>query len=102
MEETRPFPPPWEGERPPPEETMLLVTAIADEDTTVLEAGGLDVDAITAEEEELAMVDVKARVIAKGFTDTQLTDTISEYENMGVLVRTANNTRLRFVNADED
>jgi len=68
--------------------------------------------------EELAMVDVRARVLAKGFTETQLMDTVLEvsrlfanilqlidgchqYENMGVLVRTANATRLRFVAPDE-
>ncbi|KAI9636883.1 DNA replication licensing factor MCM7 [Dioszegia hungarica] len=51
--------------------------------------------------EELAMVDVRSRVLAKGFTETQLMDTILEYENMGVLMRTANATRLRFVAADE-
>lgn len=51
--------------------------------------------------EELTIVDVRARVLAKGFTENQLMDTITEYENMGVLMRTANNTRVRFVNADE-
>ncbi|CAK9781347.1 MCM-domain-containing protein [Cutaneotrichosporon oleaginosum] len=57
-------------------------------------------DDFESEEEslqELAMVDVRARVIAKGFTENQLMDTIAEYENMGVLVREANDTRLRFV-----
>ncbi|RSH95139.1 Mcm2-7 hexameric complex component [Saitozyma podzolica] len=51
--------------------------------------------------EELAMVDVRARVLAKGFTETQFLDTVLEYENMGVLMRTANGTRLRFVSPDE-
>lgn len=51
--------------------------------------------------EELAMVDVRNRVLAKGFTETQLMDTVLEYENMGVLVRTANATRVRFVAVDE-
>lgn len=51
--------------------------------------------------QELSMVDVRARVLAKGFTENQLMDTVTEYENMGVLMRTANTTRLRFVNADE-
>jgi DNA replication licensing factor MCM7 len=52
--------------------------------------------------EELAMVDVRSRVIAKGFTENQLMDTLAEYENMGVIMRTANSTRVRFVNADEE
>jgi DNA replication licensing factor MCM7 len=59
-----------------------------------------DDDDFESEEEtlqELAMVDVRSRVIAKGFTENQLMETIAEYENMGVLVREANETRLRFV-----
>ncbi|WWC72895.1 uncharacterized protein I206_106859 [Kwoniella pini CBS 10737] len=51
--------------------------------------------------EELGMNEVRNRVLAKGFTETQFMDTVLEYENMGVLVRTANNTRLRFVAPDE-
>ncbi|OCF40398.1 minichromosome maintenance protein 7 (cell division control protein 47) [Kwoniella heveanensis CBS 569] len=50
---------------------------------------------------KLGMVDVRSRVLAKGFTETQLMDTVLEYENMGVLVRTANGTRVRFVAPDE-
>ncbi|GMK55623.1 hypothetical protein CspeluHIS016_0206790 [Cutaneotrichosporon spelunceum] len=59
-----------------------------------------DDDDLESEEEtlqELSMVDVRSRVIAKGFTENQLNDTIAEYENMAVLVRQANGTRLRFV-----
>lgn len=57
-------------------------------------------DDYESEEEEMAelnLVDVRARVIAKGFTENQLIDTLTEYENMGVLVRTANGQRIRFV-----
>lgn len=64
---------------------------------------------------ELAMMDVRNRVIAKGFTEMQLMETILEvslswcfhswtkltqavqYENMDVLMRTANGSRLQFV-----
>ena len=53
------------------------------------------------EMEELAINAVRSRVLAKGFTETQLMDTLLEYENMGVLVRTANGTRVRFVAPDE-
>ena len=68
------------------------------------------------EMEELTMVHVRSRVLAKGFTETQLIDAVLEvssvqtvtcaplmfqYENMGVLMRTANATRLRFVAMDE-
>jgi DNA replication licensing factor MCM7 len=68
------------------------------------------------EMEEMSMNEVRARVLAKGFTETQLMDTILEvsrewvgegdgadgqYENMGVLMRMANGTRIRFVAPDE-
>ncbi|KAK4687318.1 DNA replication licensing factor MCM7, partial [Tremellales sp. Uapishka_1] len=60
-----------------------------------------DEDEDEDELEELMMNEVRNRVLAKGFTETQLMDTILEYENMGVFMRTTNNTRLRFVDADE-
>lgn len=56
-----------------------------------------DYESEEEEMEELNLVDVRARVIAKGFTENQLIDTLTEYENMGVLVRTANGQRIRFV-----
>ncbi|ORY33036.1 MCM2/3/5 family-domain-containing protein [Naematelia encephala] len=62
---------------------------------------GASDDEDEGELEELAMNDLRARVIAKGFTETQFMDTVLEYENMGVLLRTAHATRLRFV-ATED
>ncbi|WVO15363.1 translation elongation factor Tu [Cryptococcus depauperatus] len=46
---------------------------------------------------ELLVSDVRTRVIAKGFTDLQMMDTILEYENMDVLMRTTNGSRLQFV-----
>lgn len=51
--------------------------------------------------QDMSVVDLRARVIAKGFTENQFIDTLTEYENMGVLMRSANGTRVRFVNADE-
>ncbi|TYJ57734.1 hypothetical protein B9479_001588 [Cryptococcus floricola] len=48
---------------------------------------------------ELTMMDVRGRVIAKGFTEMQMMDTILEYENMDVLMRTANGNKLQFVSA---
>ncbi|KAH8827326.1 MCM2/3/5 family-domain-containing protein [Flagelloscypha sp. PMI_526] len=51
------------------------------------------------EGEELNMTDVRSRVLANGFTEYQLMDTIAEYENVDVWMRTANGTKLRFVNS---
>ncbi|CDZ97334.1 mcm-domain-containing protein [Phaffia rhodozyma] len=51
---------------------------------------------------EIVMLDVKARVFAKGFTETQLMETILEYENLGVISRVANGTRLRFIDGNDD
>ncbi|KAG9012555.1 Mcm2-7 hexameric complex component [Tulasnella sp. 427] len=54
------------------------------------------------EEPELDMVDVRARVLAKGFTEDQLVATIDEYEDMNVFTRVANGTKLRFNMSDDD
>ncbi len=59
--------------------------------------GGQDDEESDDEMEELAMIDVRARVTSKGFTETGLMSTILEYENMGILLRVGNGTRLRFV-----
>lgn len=61
-----------------------------------------DSDSDDDEDGEVAMVDARARVFAKGFTDVQLMETVLEYENLGVLSRVANGTRLRFVDANDD
>lgn len=64
--------------------------------------------------DELSMVDIRARVLASGFTEAQLMDTIHEvsnscvllvfrgahllqYEGIDVWTRVANNTKLRFI-----
>ncbi|KAG7563153.1 hypothetical protein FFLO_01461 [Filobasidium floriforme] len=52
--------------------------------------------------DELNMVDVRSRVLAKGFTESALMETLIEYENMGVLVRAANGSLLRFVDVSDD
>ncbi|KAF7327761.1 DNA replication licensing factor MCM7 [Mycena kentingensis (nom. inval.)] len=50
--------------------------------------------------DEVSLVDVRARVTAAGFTEAQLNDTISKYEDLNVIVRVANNSKIRFVDAD--
>ncbi|KZT55066.1 MCM-domain-containing protein [Calocera cornea HHB12733] len=54
------------------------------------------------EDGPMLMADVRARVIAGGFTETQLMDTILEYERMGVLSRVANGSKLQFATEDDE
>ncbi|KAH8117008.1 MCM2/3/5 family-domain-containing protein [Phellopilus nigrolimitatus] len=58
----------------------------------------MDIDEDEDDTNELSMVDVRARVLASGFTEAQLMDTIHEYEGIDVWTRVANNTKLRFIN----
>lgn len=51
---------------------------------------------------ELTMAEVRDRVFAKGFTQTQLNHTIEEYTNLDVLALVANGSRLRFLNLDDE
>ncbi|TDL24999.1 minichromosome maintenance protein mcm7p [Rickenella mellea] len=59
---------------------------------------GMDVDDDDDEEAELSMVDIRARVLAKGYTEVQLMETITEYEGIDIWLRCANNSKLRFIN----
>ncbi|KAF7295500.1 DNA replication licensing factor MCM7 [Mycena indigotica] len=51
-------------------------------------------------QQEVSMVDVRARVTAAGFTEAQLNETIIKYEDLNVIVRVANGAKIRFVDAD--
>ncbi|EJD53171.1 MCM-domain-containing protein [Auricularia subglabra TFB-10046 SS5] len=57
----------------------------------------MDVDEDEAGGEELSLNEIRARVLAKGFSETQLLETIVEYEDLNVWTRVANNSKLRFV-----
>ncbi|KIM79712.1 hypothetical protein PILCRDRAFT_823255 [Piloderma croceum F 1598] len=63
----------------------------------------MDIDSDESEEslEELAFIDIRARVLRAGFTEAQLNQTIVEYENFDVWTRMANGTKLRFINSEE-
>jgi len=50
--------------------------------------------------EEVSLVDIRARVTTAGFTEAQLNETIAKYEDLNVLIRVANNSKIRFVTAD--
>ncbi|KAF9265675.1 MCM-domain-containing protein [Marasmius fiardii PR-910] len=66
--------------------------------------GERDMDVDSDEDEdggELSMIDVRARVTKGGFSEAQMNETIAEYEDMGVLARVANGSKLRFID-DED
>ena len=54
-------------------------------------------DEPAAGDDELLINDIRARVLAKGFSEAHLMETILEYEDLGVWTRVANNTKLQFV-----
>ncbi|KAL3457372.1 MCM2/3/5 family-domain-containing protein [Aspergillus heterothallicus] len=66
----------------------------------MLESGAAAVG--DGEDGELSMRRIRERVLAKGFTEDQLTMTIDEYENSHVWQVIANGTRLVFVNNSDD
>ncbi|KAG9125137.1 Mcm2-7 hexameric complex component [Ceratobasidium sp. 392] len=62
----------------------------------------VDEDDDSSEMMQVAMVDLRARVLAKGFTETQLMDTIQQYEAINIITRLANGQFVRFVDVDEE
>jgi len=60
----------------------------------------MDVDGDSDGEDEgtLSMVDIRARVLAAGFTEVDLMSTITEYEGLEILMRAANGTKLQIIN----
>lgn len=61
----------------------------------------MDVDEGEEEDGQLLMANVRQRVLAQGYTETQLMDTIRSYENLDVWQRSANNQKLMFVDAGD-
>ncbi|KAJ6597263.1 MCM2/3/5 family-domain-containing protein [Mycena vulgaris] len=59
-----------------------------------------DSDEYSGDPEEVSLVDIRARVTQAGFTEAQLNETIAKYEDLNVLVRVANGSKIRFVTAD--
>ncbi|KAG9082268.1 Mcm2-7 hexameric complex component [Ceratobasidium sp. 370] len=62
----------------------------------------VDEDEEDGEMMQVAMVDLRARVLAKGFTETQLMDTIQQYEAINIITRSVNGQYVRFVDADDE
>ncbi|KAF8077758.1 MCM2/3/5 family-domain-containing protein [Lyophyllum atratum] len=56
----------------------------------------MDVDS-DEDDDELSMVDIRARVVNAGFTEAQLMETISQYEDLDLWTRVASGSKLRFV-----
>ncbi|KAG6862077.1 hypothetical protein C0995_007207 [Termitomyces sp. Mi166 len=56
----------------------------------------MDVDS-DEDDDELSMVDVRARVMTAGFTEAQLMDTISAYEDMNILSLVKNGSKLQII-----
>ncbi|KAJ7085753.1 MCM2/3/5 family-domain-containing protein [Mycena belliarum] len=59
-----------------------------------------DSDDYTGDPEEVSLVDIRARVTQAGFTEAQLNETIAKYEDLNVLTRVANGSKIRFITAD--
>jgi len=45
----------------------------------------------------LSMTEIRARVLSSGYNEAQLMETITTYENLGILVRVANNSKIQFI-----
>ncbi|TFK42487.1 minichromosome maintenance protein mcm7p [Crucibulum laeve] len=57
----------------------------------------MDVDSDDEDDEELSLVDIRARVMNAGYSEAQLTQTILDYEELEVLIRVANGSKIRFL-----
>jgi DNA replication licensing factor MCM7 len=55
----------------------------------------------SSQENDLSVDEIRRRVTARGFTEEEMWSTIKEYSDYGVLFTSGENTRLRFVVADE-
>jgi len=60
----------------------------------------MDAEADSDDEGEgtLSMIDVRARVLAAGFTEMDLMSTVAEYERLEILMRAANGTKIQIIN----
>ncbi|KAF8746099.1 hypothetical protein AX14_000158 [Amanita brunnescens Koide BX004] len=62
----------------------------------------MDVDSDSEDEvNQLSIVDIRRKVLSAGFTEVQLTETIAQYETLGLWVRTAGGAKLLFIQNDE-
>lgn len=58
----------------------------------------VDADSDDGYDGTLSMVDIRARVLAAGFTEMDLMNTVNEYEGLEILMRAANGTKLQIIN----
>jgi len=56
----------------------------------------------TSEDGEMAIDEIRRRVTGRGFTEEDMWKAIQEYEELGVMITTGGNTRVRFVVLDEN
>ncbi|KAK7038025.1 DNA replication licensing factor MCM7 [Favolaschia claudopus] len=59
-----------------------------------------DSDEYTGDPDEVSLVDIRARITTQGYTEIQLNDTLNQYEELNLLARVANGTKVRFVAAE--
>ncbi|KAJ3542762.1 hypothetical protein NM688_g5940 [Phlebia brevispora] len=62
----------------------------------------MDVDSDDEGSQELSMIDIRNEITGRGFTEAQFMQTVIEYEDMGVWMRTANNSKLVFLDNPDD
>jgi DNA replication licensing factor MCM7 len=55
----------------------------------------------TSQENDLAIDEIRRRVTGRGFTEDEMWSSIKEYTDIGVILTTGDNTRLRFVMDDD-
>ncbi|KAF5016072.1 hypothetical protein F66182_12363 [Fusarium sp. NRRL 66182] len=80
-----------EGDHTPSSKIYNLIRGMRESGAAAAEDG---------QEGELSLRRVRQRVLAKGFTEDQLTKTIQEYQDLDVWQITGNGTRLLFVELD--
>ncbi|KIL69837.1 hypothetical protein M378DRAFT_157073 [Amanita muscaria Koide BX008] len=63
----------------------------------------MDVDSDSDDEvDQLSMVDIRRKVLSSGFTEAQLIETINQYENLSLWIRTAGGAKLMFIDNAND
>ncbi|KAH9483929.1 DNA replication licensing factor mcm7 [Psilocybe cubensis] len=57
----------------------------------------MDVDSEEEDGRVLSLVDIRARALSSGYTEAQLMETITSYEDLGIWIRVAGGNKLQFI-----
>lgn len=52
--------------------------------------------------QDISIVDIRSRILGQSFTEDQLNETISQYEELGIWMKVSNATKLRFIDGGEE